>query len=369
METHRSMKSLLAPALLLAALSTGASAQTVLYSETFNQFASGPLAGQSGWTTGDPQGASIVNSGVPGFGSLSLQVAPTQGASQTAGTLELAGSTTNFTSAFGRFAADVVVANTAYEFELGLEQGGGAWSVRVRFSSNGVISLAKEVAPGLIGYVQTTQTWQPGVKFRLGMEIDTLNKVRIYKDGAQIAAGIPLLGQTATITRFGVLQTWPGAAGAGTLIVDNLVFDSCGPPPSYYCPATPTSNLGLVAQIEYSGSTYLSANAGQITIRDAASQSPGLFLCGPNQGQVPFGNGVLCIGAPRLRLPPVVITTKTNLPFTNGGFAARTLDFNAAPLNQITPGSSWNFQLWFRDQKAGGAGFNLSRAANVTFCP
>jgi hypothetical protein len=36
---------------------------------------------------------------------------------------------------------------------------------------------------------------------------------------------------------------------------------------------------------------------------------------------------------------------------------------------QITAGSTWNFQFWFRDPVAGGASFNLSDGLGVTFCP
>ena len=35
----------------------------------------------------------------------------------------------------------------------------------------------------------------------------------------------------------------------------------------------------------------------------------------------------------------------------------------------ILPGSVWNFQAWFRDGSAGGAGSNLTDAVNVVFCP
>jgi hypothetical protein len=36
---------------------------------------------------------------------------------------------------------------------------------------------------------------------------------------------------------------------------------------------------------------------------------------------------------------------------------------------QITAGSTWNFQAWFRDPAAGGAFFNLSDGLNLTFAP
>ena len=35
---------------------------------------------------------------------------------------------------------------------------------------------------------------------------------------------------------------------------------------------------------------------------------------------------------------------------------------------EITPGSTWNFQFWFRDPSGGPAGFNFSDGLEVTFC-
>lgn len=35
----------------------------------------------------------------------------------------------------------------------------------------------------------------------------------------------------------------------------------------------------------------------------------------------------------------------------------------------LNPGETWNFQLWYRDTAAGGAGFNLSDGLRVTFLP
>jgi hypothetical protein len=35
----------------------------------------------------------------------------------------------------------------------------------------------------------------------------------------------------------------------------------------------------------------------------------------------------------------------------------------------ITAGSTWNFQFWYRNPAAGGAGFNLSDGLSIRFCP
>ena len=36
---------------------------------------------------------------------------------------------------------------------------------------------------------------------------------------------------------------------------------------------------------------------------------------------------------------------------------------------QIDAGETWNFQFWYRDPSAGGAGFNFTDALSITFCP
>ena len=35
----------------------------------------------------------------------------------------------------------------------------------------------------------------------------------------------------------------------------------------------------------------------------------------------------------------------------------------------VLPGSTWNFQAWFRDPSAGNSGFNLSDGLSLSFLP
>jgi hypothetical protein len=91
-----------------------------------------------------------------------------------------------------------------------------------------------------------------------------------------------------------------------------------------------------------------------------------MFFYGRDRFSIPMGDGTLCIcpHSPGLfRLFPAVLTNAN-------GFAQRPLDFTSLPpLGQILPGSTWNFQFWFRDWAAGGSGSNLSDAIAVTFQP
>jgi hypothetical protein len=67
----------------------------------------------------------------------------------------------------------------------------------------------------------------------------------------------------------------------------------------------------------------------------------------------------------RIQKPPI--------PTTLGGTVALPIDLTAPPFSggasQITAGSTWRFQFWFRDPQGGPAGFNTSDAMRVTFCP
>ena len=53
----------------------------------------------------------------------------------------------------------------------------------------------------------------------------------------------------------------------------------------------------------------------------------------------------------------------------SGGELTLAVDFTAPPTSSgaILAGSTWNFQAWYRDVPAGGAGWNLSDAVSVTF--
>jgi hypothetical protein len=134
-----------------------------------------------------------------------------------------------------------------------------------------------------------------------------------------------------------------------------------------YCEALPNSSYATGAAISYVGSPSLSDANLDLVVNWAVKNSVGLFLYGPAQQQTPFGNGYLCVGAGGVgvfRLQPFVTG------ISHGGIS---LDFSQPPLSggpgMITPGSTWNFQAWYRDTPAGGAGFNLSNALSATFVP
>jgi hypothetical protein len=131
-----------------------------------------------------------------------------------------------------------------------------------------------------------------------------------------------------------------------------------------YCESGPNSQ-GMTAHISWGGSLQLHDNTFNLQNSGAIIHpaSFGMFTYGPNQTNVPFGNGTLCISPfnPGIyRMPVQALTAPTIV-----------LAMEDAPGNfaLITPGSSWNFQFWYRDPNAGGSKFNLSNGLHVDFPP
>ncbi len=126
-----------------------------------------------------------------------------------------------------------------------------------------------------------------------------------------------------------------------------------------YC-AVNTNSTGSAAALTNIGSTSFSANDLKL-IAGPVPDQPGIFYFGPDQTEIPFGDGYRCVGGLVRRFP---------VSFANGGNLSYDVDYNANyAAGVITAGSSWNFQAWFRDPAANGATFNLSDGLHVTFCP
>jgi len=152
----------------------------------------------------------------------------------------------------------------------------------------------------------------------------------------------------------------PACAGsAGSLEI--IVLD-CGT--FTFCVGAPNSDTGG-ASISNTGSTSIAANDLVLRVDDAKHSGFGLFFYGSTQLMAPFGDGFRCVGgAQTFRLYPP-------LQANPSGTATRAINYNAPPnpSAEITVGSSWNFQYWYRDIPAGGAGFNTSNGLSATFCP
>ena len=137
---------------------------------------------------------------------------------------------------------------------------------------------------------------------------------------------------------------------------------------SVFCETSPNSH-GPGAYIGSSGPTSIATNDFTLTVTGSVPDTVGLFLYSAGQTEVPFGDGLRCIGGGdhllfRL-LPPSVADS--------AGLASHWLDFDAPPASvgagAIVPGSTWFFQYWYRDPAGSGSGFNLSDGLRVRFDP
>ncbi len=132
-----------------------------------------------------------------------------------------------------------------------------------------------------------------------------------------------------------------------------------------FCAAEPNS-VGPGMSLSVAGSSSLLADDFRLELGGGPPNGLGLFFYGLDRVQVPLGDGVRCVGPPLYRLqPPVQLDAS--------GAATWQLDFSAGNpsggAGQVLPGSTWNFQCWYRDPNGpSGTGSNLSGAMAVTFC-
>ena len=149
--------------------------------------------------------------------------------------------------------------------------------------------------------------------------------------------------------------------GWSTRIAEAAFLDPC---PSTWstCTGFPNST-GAAAGIASSGGTSVAADDLTLTAFGAPASQNGIFFYGSQETFVPFGDGVLCVTGGVQRLPVVTTDAFGTVDFD--------LDLSAppSPAGQITAGSTWFFQFWYRDPAAGASGFNLSNALGATFCP
>ena len=153
-----------------------------------------------------------------------------------------------------------------------------------------------------------------------------------------------------------------GPGGQSNLATVTIVYDNPCPAPVEYCPSLVNSS-GLPALIGSVGSTSLATNYFQLTASQCPQMQFGIFIYGQDRTVFGAGDGLVCFQNIAQRLP--IVQTDA------GGHAAHLLDFSSPPqaTGLITAGSTWSFQLWYRDTGFGTSGYNFSSALEVTFCP
>ena len=126
-----------------------------------------------------------------------------------------------------------------------------------------------------------------------------------------------------------------------------------------WCPDTArTATIGFS---DTTGCSSVLANSLSL-IASPVPDQPGLVLYSATQSRLPLADGLLCVGQPFYRLPVSV---------ASGGRLVHALNVVAPPnpAAQITAGSTWYFQAWYRDPAAGGTGANLTDTLLIRFTP
>ncbi len=142
-------------------------------------------------------------------------------------------------------------------------------------------------------------------------------------------------------------------------IADEVVLWENTSPGASFCPATPNST-GLSAAVSYTGSLSVAENDLRLHVGPMPDGFGFFFYGQSTQPGTPVGNGVLCLGSQLFRSAPAQAT---------GNLLSAPFDLASPPVPGATilSGSTWSFQLVFRDLPGGGAGFNFSDGLELTF--
>jgi len=144
---------------------------------------------------------------------------------------------------------------------------------------------------------------------------------------------------------FFVLDAAPGQSCTSTfwdLHVDNISVRA-GAIGTVYC-ASRANSSGGPAQLQADGSTLITANDVRLRASGLPLQSVGYFLFSATTARTSVLAGDLCLGAPLRRFSLSVQSSGTT------GAVSFSPDLTNLPLGTVvTPGSTWNFQYWFRD--------------------
>lgn len=131
------------------------------------------------------------------------------------------------------------------------------------------------------------------------------------------------------------------------------------------------NSTGVGSYLGGNGSSSVSADDLELTTFNLPPNSPGRLYMGAALMNAPFGDGNLCAGSGgygQFRFPVQSASPSGSFAFGPGIAAYGQSHFGA--LGQITPGSTWHFQGWYRNSHGlCGTGFNTTNTFSVTFTP
>lgn len=127
-----------------------------------------------------------------------------------------------------------------------------------------------------------------------------------------------------------------------------------------YCAAN-VNSTGSAASISAFGSLIVGDNELTLVAQDVPVGTPGLFFFGQMPANLPFGEGLRCVGGSIARIQPETFGSST-------GQVTRTLDLTTSPAaGVIVSGVTQYFQYWYRDPSGGPSGFNTTNGVSVSF--
>jgi hypothetical protein len=197
-----------------------------------------------------------------------------------------------------------------------------------------------------------------------GVDAGDYFSLAVRSDGSLIAWGSNASGQCSIPQLPFFVVVDEASAGLGYVLA--RLSAPVGYAESYCDPAAPNSVSPTGAHLEPEGGASVATNSLMFNVADLPPGKPGIFFYGPYQTQIPFGNGWVCVGGPVVRITPEHYASAS-------GTVTFPVDLTQHPFNagpgQIVPGSTWNFQYWYRDPGGGLSTFNLSNAVQVVFAP
>ncbi len=158
--------------------------------------------------------------------------------------------------------------------------------------------------------------------------------------------------------------TFSGGIGVGFNspsgpFIDDFAVDSDCVFPNIFCLSDPNIDFPSGARFGLIGTPSVSANNFRLYSQGTTRNSFAVAFYGSGQASVASGAGTLCVGGSLYRLG--VAPTGPN------GTPSWLVDLTVPPDpgGQITSGSTWHFQSWFRD---GPGTWNFSDGMTVEFC-
>jgi len=214
--------------------------------------------------------------------------------------------------------------------------------------------------------IATVRSGQPGVI--IGDELDAL--------ASQVVPFFDCNGN-------GVEDSVDIAQGSSSDANNNGIPDDCERTWQRYCECTaglgPCGNddatagcansTGMGALLDGAGTTSFDTDDLVLNATNMPTFKLGIWMIASGQAQAPLGDGLRCVGSPFHRFgsfnsgasgsavkgPDIITSACATLP----------------PAYCITMGSTWNFQVWYRNLVGGpcGNGSNLTNGLEVTFTP